>query len=250
MARPLDPPVVDPAGAQRRWETRQAWLALALVLVGVPFGLLTHQVTRDGPFTALDDRWARWLHDRIADDGGAEALLRAVTFTGGTRFLLLAVTVVVLWLLRRRARRLALFLAVVCAGGALVNILVKGVVGRPRPEWDEPIATAVGKSFPSGHSMSSTICYGAVLVVLLPLVAPRFRRLAIGAVALWVLAIGFTRMALGVHFLSDVLGGYVLGAAWLAGSIALFEVWRLERGRPRSDVVDDGLEPEENPALS
>lgn len=220
------------------------------MLVGIPFGLLLHQVTQDGPLTELDERWAQWLHDRIANDGWEETILRVVSFTGQGVFLFALVGLVVLWLWRRRARRLALFLAVVTAGGGLVNTIVKLAVGRPRPEFDEPIATAFGKSFPSGHSMGSLVCYGALLLVALPAIAPRARRWAIAAAVLWVLAIGFTRLALGVHYVSDVLGGYVLGAAWLTGSVALFESWRAERGRPRSDVVEDGLEPEEAAALS
>jgi len=56
-------------------------------------------------------------------------------------------------------------------------------------------------------------------------------------------AIGFTRLALGVHYISDVLGGVVLGLAWLAASTAAFSTWRLERGRPAVDPME-GLEPE------
>jgi undecaprenyl-diphosphatase len=58
-----------------------------------------------------------------------------------------------------------------------------------------------------------------------------------------VLAIGFTRLALGVHYLSDVVGGIVLGLAWLALSTATFSIWRVERGRPPVQPLE-GVEPE------
>jgi undecaprenyl-diphosphatase len=91
--------------------------------------------------------------------------------------------------------------------------------------------------------MSSTVVYGALLLVFLPLVARRLRPALIAAVALLVGAIGFSRLALGVHYISDVLGGYVLGLAWLAASVAAFSTWRVERGRPPVDALE-GLEPE------
>ena len=56
-------------------------------------------------------------------------------------------------------------------------------------------------------------------------------------------AIGFTRLALGVHYITDVLGGYALGAAWLAAATAAFSIWRVEQGKPAVDL-EEGLEPE------
>ena len=190
------------------------------------------------------------LHGEVAGHDAAVTALKAVSATGTAGFLVPLVGAAVVWLLVRGARRLAWFLAVVGIGGALVNTAVKVVVGRPRPVFDEPLATALGKSFPSGHSMSSLVCYGALLVVFLPLVRRRARPAVVAATSIWVLLIGFSRLALGVHFLSDVLGGYVLGAAWLLGSVALFEVWREERGRPRTDPLEEGIEPEEADTLA
>ncbi len=64
-----------------------------------------------------------------------------------------------------------------------------------------------------------------------------------------ILAIGFSRLALGVHYVSDVLGGYALGAAWLVGSVAAFEIWREDRGRRRTHPLEEGVEPEEAEVL-
>lgn len=228
-----------------RFELREILLAVAVVLVGIPFGLLLHQVTRDGPLTELDESGAQWLHVRVVDNDAIEAAMHAVSFTGKPIFLFFAVGIPALWLLLRGARKLFLFLLVVSIGGGLVDTAVKVAVGRPRPTFDEPIATAFGKSFPSGHSMSSLVCYGALLLVFMPLIPRRWRPWAIGSTALFVLAIGFSRLALGVHFVSDVLGGYVLGAAWLIGSVAAFEIWREERGKRPTAPLAEGVEPEE-----
>lgn len=83
-----------------------------------------------------------------------------------------------------------------------------------------------------------------LLLVFLPALPRRLRAPLTIAVGGLVLAIGFSRLALGVHFISDVLGGYMLGLAWLAASTAAFSIWRQERGRPAVDVRE-GVEPEE-----
>jgi undecaprenyl-diphosphatase len=230
---------------QSRYELREVLVGIAVVLVGVPFGLLLHQVTTDGPLTALDESAAQYLHTRLVDETAISAVLRVVSFTGKPIFLTFAVGLPVLWLWRRGGRKLAVFLTVVSIGGGIVDTIVKVAVGRPRPKFDEPIATAFGNSFPSGHSMSSLVCFGALLLVFLPLIPSAWRRFAIGVTVLWVAAIGFSRLALGVHFISDVLGGYVLGAAWLIGSVAAFEVWREDRGKRPTHPLTEGVEPEE-----
>jgi undecaprenyl-diphosphatase len=93
--------------------------------------------------------------------------------------------------------------------------------------------------------MGSIIGYGALAVVFLPAVQRRWRPWVVGALATLVALIGFSRIGLGVHYLTDVIGGFVLGAAWLMASVAAFEVWRVERGRrPVEHPLTEGVEPE------
>jgi undecaprenyl-diphosphatase len=96
--------------------------------------------------------------------------------------------------------------------------------------------------------MSSLVCYGALLVVFVPLLSPTARRWATAAAIALVLAIGASRLVLGVHYISDVAGGYVLGAAWLLASVAVFETWRADRGRRTTEPLVEGVEPEETKA--
>jgi membrane-associated phospholipid phosphatase len=237
-------------GPLARYELRALLYGLAIVLVGIPFGLLLHQVTTDGPLTAFDDSAARWLHVRVQGEDGMIALLEAISFMGKPVFLLFAVGIPGAWILYHGGKKLAIFLAVTCIGGGIVDTIVKVVVGRPRPKLEEPILEAFGKSFPSGHSMASVVCYGALLLVFLPLMSNRVRNIAIAAYIVLVLAIGFTRLTLGVHFISDVVGGYILGFAWLAASVAAFEIWREERGKRHTHISDEGVEPEEAKQLT
>lgn len=237
-------------GPLGRYELRALLFALALALVGIPFGVLLHQVATRGPLTGLDEDGAQWLNDRFHDHDLAITVLEAISYTGKPIFLLFAIGLPGAWILRRGGRKLAVFLAVTCLGGGLIDTIVKVAVGRPRPEVEEPIASAFGKSFPSGHSMQAVVCYGALLLVLLPLLEGRRRTAAIASTATLIVLIGFSRLTLGVHFISDVLGGYVLGAAWLIASVAAFEIWREERGRRPTQPLAEGVEPEETKDLA
>ncbi|MGH2686294.1 MAG: phosphatase PAP2 family protein, partial [Actinomycetota bacterium] len=228
-----------------RYGLRVTLFAAAIVLVAIPFGLLLQQVASDGPFTTFDLEVAAWLNRQVSPRGWAVDVAQVVSFLGKPIFLIFAVGVPGLWIAWRREWRLVIFLAVTCLGGGLVSTAVKLAVGRGRPVVDNPIATAFGQSFPSGHAMASLVCYGALLLVFLPL-APRHRRHALVGVAVAVVAaIGVTRLALGLHFTTDVVAGYVLGAAWLVASVAAFEIWRQDRGRRRTRPLEEGVEPEE-----
>jgi len=216
---------LDPA---EKYGLRLTLVGLAIVLVAVPFSTLTFQVLDQGGLTRADGRLAnslnRWVHGRP----GVVPMLDAVSFLGKPPVLFVVVAVASLWLWRPSRKRAVIFLAVTSLGGGIVDSLVKAAVDRPRPVVDHPVATALGKSFPSGHAMSSTVTYGALLVAVWPLLRPGLRRLAVVFTVMLVLAVGTSRLFLGVHFVTDVVGGYVLGLAWLSGATAVFAVWREE----------------------
>src|SRR6478672_2858095 len=118
----------------------------------------------------------------------------------------------------------------------LLDLALKRVFHRTRPTWDVPLLTARGWSFPSGHAMGSLIAYGMLAYLLVRDAKGRRARVAIvvGAVLL-VLLIGLSRMVLGVHYFSDVLGGYAAGVVWLAACITSLEVARrMPQGTPSS----------------
>ena len=249
MEHGLPEGVARKLGPLARYELRATLLGVALVLVGIPFGLLLQQVTTDGFLTALDESAARWTNRRVQGEDGVIGAMHFISFLGKPIFLAIVVGLPALWLLRRGAHKLVIFLAVTCIGGGIVDTLVKLAVGRSRPEVDDPIVEAFGKSFPSGHSMSSLVCYGALLIVFAPLMSAGVRRAATAFVVVLVLAIGVSRLVLGVHFITDIVGGYVLGAAWLIGSVAAFETWRADRGRRTTEPLVEGVEPEETEEL-
>lgn len=232
-----------------RYGLRLTLFALAFLLTAVPFGWLLNQVARSGPLVKQDTAAARRLHEWVVGSPTTVGRLEILTFLGAPVwfYLLLTPIVVVLW--RRGRGRLALFLAATTLLGGLLDTVVKIAVNRPRPVLPDAVATAQGRSFPSGHAMTSTIAYGALLLVFLPIIPRRWRAAAVAATLALVASICFSRLALGVHFLSDVLGGFVLGLAWLIASAAAFSLWRVDRGQPPVEPLE-GLEPEAAADLS
>jgi len=226
-----------------RYGLRVTLFALAFLLVAIPFGLLLDQVKGNGALVRVDTSAARHLHDWVRQSDDLVRALKILTFFGSPLWFYVIVTPAVVWVWRRGHVRLAIFVIVTAVGGGLLDTVVKEVVDRARPSLVDPVAAASGKSFPSGHAMSSTFVYGALLLVFLPVIARRCRPVLVGGVVVLVAAIGFSRLALGVHYISDVVGGFVLGLAWLAASTAAFSTWRVERGRPPVHV-GEGLAPE------
>lgn len=228
---------LDPA---ERYGLRLTLVGVAVVLVAVPFSTLTFQVLDGGLLTRVDGRVADSLNHWVHGRAGAVGVLQAISWLGRPVLLFVVVAFVAGWLWRPGRKRAVIFLVVTSLGGGVVGTLVKAAVDRPRPEVDHPVASAMGKSFPSGHAMYSTVTYGAVLVAVWPLLPVRARRAAVVATGVLVVAVGTSRLFLGVHFVTDVVGGHVLGLAWLAGAVAAFGVWREEeRAEELATGVDD-----------
>lgn len=114
--------------------------------------------------------------------------------------------------------------------GAAIDTIVKLLVRRARPHFSHPVAHALGKSFPSGHTMNSTIIYGALLVISLPALRRSGKWVAATATCALVAAIAVSRVALGLHYISDVVGAVLLGLAWLLASTSAFHTWRRAGG--------------------
>jgi membrane-associated phospholipid phosphatase len=219
----------------------QALLGWIAVVVGaVPFLLLWLLVQRSwAPLSALDGDVAAELNAWVTDAPLAVTVLRAVTDLAGTVAAVLIFTLTTLFLLVRRQRRLAAFAATTGLGLPLLGPLTKAMVDRARPVVDSPVVdTPSNASFPSGHALTGLVTFGVLLLLVLPGVRRRVRPWLIAGTVLLVLAIGFSRLALGVHFVSDVLAGWALGAAWLAATVAAFRVWQHRDGVNTDEPLD------------
>jgi undecaprenyl-diphosphatase len=237
-------PPTHPA-SDARFGARAVLAVVAIVLVAVPFGLLLFLVQdKWDPLLDVDDGARDDMHSLAVGHPWLVTLLKGLSLVGSVWGYAPLFAAVAVWLFWRGLPRLALFVAVTVAASPLINALAKLAVARARPVLPDPVAHANGKSFPSGHAQSSVVCVSVLLLVFLPALSRRGRRVAIGLAVLWVLAIGFARVTLGVHYVSDVLAGYVLGGAWVAAMAAAFNAWRRERGHGEVDPRG-GLEPEQ-----
>lgn len=245
------PPTVLPTGLpSRRFGARTILLAVAFVLVAVPFLLILLLI--EGNFAALGrlDAGARdSLHAYAVDHEGFVTAMRLISLVGSTPAWVVLLAVVVGWLLWRRLPRLATYVAVTVLLSSLLNSAIKEIVNRTRPALPNPVEHASGLSFPSGHAQAAVVGYGILILVFLPALHGAWRRVVVVAAVVMVLVIGFSRVALGVHYVSDVAAGYILGAAWLMAMTSLFSAWRQERGLPPVHPRE-GLEPDQAEQLS
>ena len=233
------------ADTDRRFAVRLLLAVLAFAAAAVPFGVLLLLVEAHwGPLRRLDQGAAADLHSAVLAHPAWTDLLRVASDElWGPWTMRLLVAVAVGWLAARGAWRLALWAALTETASGLVGLLVKDVVARTRPALPEPVAHAAGFSFPSGHAMTAMTSCAVLLLVLLPVVPRRWRPLAWLAAIVPVFGVGLTRVALGVHWVSDVLGGWLLGLALVAATAWAFDAWRLDAGRGVAPVTE-GLEPE------
>lgn len=231
--------------ADRRFGVRLVGAAVVAAVAAVPFALLLVLVEGQWrPLRRLDVGAAQRLHHTAVTHPAWTRVLRFLSdWVWDPAVLRTAVALLTLWLVHRRAWRLAAWSAVTAVAGGLIGLLVKTVVERARPSLEDPVAHAPGFSFPSGHAMTATTSFAVLLLVLLPLVRRTWRPLCWCVAVVSVLGVGFTRVALGVHWFSDVVGGWLLGLAVVALTAWAFEAWRADAGRGHAEV-SEGLEPE------
>lgn len=237
------------AAPLERFALRSLGGLVAVLVIGAAFGIMAALVrVRWQPMRRLDTVIADGLNAIVSSDALLREVLIGITDLGGTAVLVWMLVLTGVWLLVRRQRRLAVFIVVASIGAMVLNAVVKQLVGRLRPVLEDPFYTVAGDSFPSGHAMSSLATYGAIVLVFAPALGRVARWVLLGSVSAILIAIGFTRLALGAHFLSDVLAGWLLGAVWLVLVTVAFHRWRQEEHIPETgplpgDERDEDLRP-------
>jgi undecaprenyl-diphosphatase len=194
--------------ARRRALLVAAGCSAVVVLLGVGVS------TRFGAQLRLDSAVSQALYAGDSRSAALNDLLQVLTAPGLTVFRVVVLLPVVVWLVLRRFWWTAGWVLTAIVLVAPLTTAVKVLVGRVRPDFVNGGARLESLSFPSGHSSGSATLVTVVLVLTWPLLSGTGRRVCLVlGVALAVL-VGFTRMWLGVHFLSDVVGGWALGVAW------------------------------------
>jgi undecaprenyl-diphosphatase len=242
MAVPNSEPSASPASAGPR---RGLAPVLGVTVAALAFAVLLVLVRLQwAPLESADHGAATRINGLIADRGPIVTVVKAITWLGSSGVLWTVIGSLAAVLAIRRRWRLAVYLLVAGAGALVLDPVLKSLVGRLRPVVAHPVAHGTGHSFPSGHSLGSIVCYGAVLLVFLPATRGRWRRAFAAGIVTLVALIGISRILLGVHYISDVLGGWALGITWLGVTALAFELTRQAAGQPVTDPVTEGLEPE------
>ncbi len=202
--------------------------ALAMLATAWIFGSIAEDVVTRDPIVLLDQRVTDWFSQH-----GTPAFFRSmsvVTFFGSGLWLALAATGGAAILIWKRAWYRLLILVLSVPGGVALNLLLKTAFHRERPLLEHPLVVLNSYSFPSGHTMGATLLFGLAAVLGFYRVRTwRGRVWIVAAASCAVFLVGLSRIALGAHFLSDVLGAVAAGLAWLAVCVTSVETLRRRR---------------------
>lgn len=170
---------------------------------------------------------ARFLGEAVESrTDGLSAVAVTISEVGNTFAMALLATLVGIWCWARGRRADAVFVVAAMAGAVLLFRGIKILVDRPRPPTVTQVVREGNESLPSGHATMSMVVIGSLVVLFWAGRGTAARVAMVAAAALWVGAVGATRVYLGVHWFSDVLIGWLLGAAWLVACAATWSWWR------------------------
>ena len=212
-------------------------MGISIVLIWI-FGTITEDILTGEPFVAVD----QWVVEKVLYFRSplATNVMEAVTQLGGIRFIAPGALMVIAYLLLKRRLDKATVFAAAIAGGNLLNSVVKIIIHRPRPISTTTLITASGWSFPSGHAMASVIFYGMTAYLLVRAVdSLRLKTFFVALAGFIVFIVGFSRIYLQVHYLSDVLAGYVGGLFWLSICITGIEMYLVKRKIMAQQALED-----------
>jgi membrane-associated phospholipid phosphatase len=182
------------------------------------------------PLAGADHQIAGWFHAHLTQ--AFVNVLRVLSEPGAAEWIGVVLFIAVILFVWKRAWPALATIIIAVPGGMLLNELLKLAVHRHRPFLDGWFVDWSGYSFASGHTIGATLLYGQLLLFVLPVIKSRRRqRLAILFAAMLVMLVGFSRIALGAHYLTDVIAAILLGMLWLMICALLL------RPRPRRVVV-------------
>lgn len=211
---------------------------IAVVVVGVVFGVLVAMIRHDSGIVRWDQAATRWAASH--GTAGSLQVIGWITWAGSTiGVVLVSIAAIVYAMLRWRRWSVVLFMVLVVAGQFALSNLIKVAVERIRPDAP-PLHVLSGPSFPSGHATAAAATWMAVALVLGRGASPRRRVVLAGAAAAIAAAVACTRVFLGAHWTSDVVGGLLLGWTWFGVCAVAFGGRILRLGQPAEEAADAG----------
>lgn len=203
---------------------------LIIVLCGlIIFGFIALQVSLAmvaGGEIPMDEVIRYWVYDHRSPL--LNYLFIPITYMGNWQTI--TILAAILLAIPATRKKIGIPFSVISISSTIIYKLVKGFFQRPRPELDVRLIPQGGYSFPSGHSMNCIVCFG-ILIYLVRRYCPnrKIANLLTVLLTLLIIGIGTSRVYVGVHFPTDVLGGWSLGLAFLFSAIILLEKFRGEK---------------------
>ncbi|KAA8966160.1 phosphatase PAP2 family protein [Mycobacterium sp.] len=219
-------PLIEARLSTERWTGRP--LTLVIVAAGgsawIFAGVARDVVEHDG-VARYDPRWHSFLIDHRS--AGSIYAARVLTYLGSNVVADLVVVAAVIWALRRGRYWPAITAIPLLFLGQLLRWALAVFIHRPRPPRPDWLASAQGYAFPSGHTTTAVLAWGLVLAVTWPWLTGRGRAAAVVVVSAVAVVVGATRAYLGVHWPSDVLGGWALGGLLLTLAVTGLSLLRV-----------------------
>ena len=229
------------APAERHWYSLPRWTAAlrslaagvaTVVILAILFVVLGDVIVEDKR-VALDRSVDGEVHELASHN--LTTAMRWVTDLGAAPITVIVFLGMIGWLLWRHRKRDAVLVTISWFGAQLLDFSLKDVYHRNRPELFSPFVHTTGYSFPSGHTTTALVTYGLLAYLVVHLLHGWVRVVPVLVAIALVVAVAFSRVYLGAHYFTDVLGSVLMGGAWLRASLL---AWT-HLDRPR-EVVGDG----------
>jgi undecaprenyl-diphosphatase len=194
------------------------------------FAALGYNLLHPGTLVQLDNSLHQVLLAKARNAPPAVNEIMLFGFFAGKQVILFIVTILSIYFFHKRYwPELGMLLMSSAAGSVIWNLAIS-YFARPRPLQQAGLAVTTIPSFPSGHAMSTVICFGFLAYLLVPRMPTLFWKWAVSIAAILIILFnGFSRMFHGGHYLTDVIGGYALGLAWASLVYLIIEDISLKR---------------------
>jgi undecaprenyl-diphosphatase len=206
-------------------QIRLGLILVSVIITLVIFASLAEDVVNHEELSAHDPILGNWIVSHASPEG--DRVFSAIAFWGNALTITAGTVGLNLWLSKRKRWEQIIFLDAAVGGEAMLNLVLKQIFVRPRPAYPHTFLTEVGFSFPSGHAMASVVFYGAIAYLSYAYLKTLRAKVLVTIGAVFIAGIiGYSRLYLGVHFLSDVIAGWVAGGFWLSACILADQLHR------------------------
>lgn len=214
---------------ERRITSKYIGVMLAVILIFSGLFYIIARHVKSSDIISFDDTIIHFTQSFISDE--LTIWVERITFLGSILFIAAAILIITVLLLWKKKYALAIFFISANAFGALLNTLLKWFFKRERPDI-LPVIIEKGYSFPSGHSMGSLIFFSSCAYLCIHLLNSTGKKVMAYIIAcMLILLIGTSRVYLGVHYPTDVVGGYSIGIAYSAVCILAFRLYEFKTKR-------------------